>query len=259
VWDPVQYGVFADERARPFVDLLARVRAEQPGYVVDLGCGDGALTATLLYRWPGASVLGVDSSPAMLDRTAARAVHGRLSFRLGTIEEWRPDRPVDVLVSNAALHWVPEHPPLLRRLIASVAANGWLAIQMPGNFDSPTHTELAAMCRSSRWRDRLGAGGWRSPPVLEPTAYLNLLAGSSHVIDVWETTYLHVLQGADPVLDWVRGTALRPALAALAGDPAAEADLLAEYGARLRAAYPPAPHGTVLPFRRIFVVAQRRP
>jgi len=259
MWDPVQYGVFAGERARPFVELLARVRAEQPTHVVDLGCGDGVLTATLLDRWPTASVTGVDSSPTMLARARARAVPGRLSFQLGTIEEWRPERPVDVLVSNAALHWVPGHPPLLRRLLAAVAPAGWLAVQVPANHAAPTHTELAALCRSLRWGDRLGDCGRRNSPVLAPAAYLELLAGSSRSIDVWETTYLHVLNGSDPVLEWVRGTVLRPVLAALAGDKAAEADFLAEYGQRIRAAYPAASHGTVLPFRRIFVVAQQLP
>ena len=259
MWDPVQYGLFAGERARPFAELLARVRAEQPAHVVDLGCGDGVLTATLLDRWPGASVVGVDSSPAMLAQASARAVPGRLSFQPGTIEEWLPELPVDVLVSNAALHWLPGHPTLLRRLLAAVAPAGWLAVQMPANHNAPTHTELASLCRSPRWGDRLGVYGRRDSPVLDPAAYLALLVGSSQVIDVWETTYLHVLTGSDPVLEWVRGTALRPVLAALAGDQAAEADFLAEYGERLRAAYPVTPHGTVLPFRRIFVVAQRLP
>jgi trans-aconitate 2-methyltransferase len=259
MWDPVQYGVFGDERARPFGELLARVRAVQPARVVDLGCGDGGLTATLLDRWPAARVQGVDSSAEMLAGAADHAVPGRLSFVLGSIEEWRPQHPVDVLVSNAALHWVRGHPALLGRLVAALAPAGWLAVQVPANFDSPTHTELAAVCQSPRWRDRLGAVSRRNPPVLAPSAYLDLLAGSRCAVDVWETTYLHVLGGADPVLDWVRGTALRPVLAALADDPAAEAQFLAEYGERLRRAYPPRPHGTILPFRRIFAVAQKLP
>jgi trans-aconitate 2-methyltransferase len=257
MWDPAQYGRFAGERARPFADLLARVRAEQPGHVVDLGCGDGRLTATLLDRWPGATVHGLDSSPAMLAQAAGRAVPGRLSFALGSIEEWRPERPVDALVANAVLQWVPGHPALLGRLVAALAPGGWLAFQVPANFGAPSHTELAAVCRAPRWRGRLDAAVAHGRPVLEPAAYLDLLTGSCETVDVWETTYLHVLHGADPVLDWVRGTALRPVLAALADDPAAEAEFLSEYSARLRSAYPPGPHGTVLPFRRIFVVARR--
>ncbi len=259
MWDPAQYALFADERARPFFDLLARVRAEDVGSVVDLGCGDGGLTATLLDRWPGATVHGLDSSPTMLAGAASHAVAVRLTFSQGAIEQWRPPRPVDVVVSNAALHWVPEHRALLPRLIAALAPAGWLAIQMPGNNDSPTHTELAALSRSPRWRDRMGDASSRAWPVLEPSQYLDLLASSGCAADVWETTYLHVLPGADPVLEWVRGTALRPVLAALSGDAAAEAEFLADYAERLRSAYPAAAYGTVLPFRRIFVVGQRRP
>ena len=257
MWDPAQYGVFADERARPFAELLGRVRAEDPAYVVDLGCGDGALTATLLDRWPGASVQGVDSSPAMLASAMPRVVPGRLSFARGSIERWHAERPVDVLVSNAALHWVPDHRGLVVRLVAALAPGGWFGFQVPGNFDSPHHVELAALCESPRWRARLGAVGRRNPPVLAPAAYLDLLAAAGCAADVWETTYLHVLPGDNPVLEWVRGSALRPVLAALAGDSDAEADFLAEYGERLRAAHPPAPYGTVLPFRRIFAVARR--
>jgi trans-aconitate 2-methyltransferase len=258
MWDPAQYAMYAGERARPFFELLARVRAGAPGCVVDLGCGDGALTATLLDRWPAATVHGIDTSPSMLARAASRAVSGRLTFSEQTIEQWRPTRPVHVLVSNAALHWVPEHRVLLPRLVDALAPGGWLAIQMPGNNDSPTHTELAALCRSPRWRDRLAVAGARDWPVLEPHEYLDLLTASDCVADVWETTYLHVLAGADPVLEWVRGTALRPVLAALSDDPAAEAEFLAEYAERLRSAYPAKPYGTVLPFRRIFVVGERR-
>ena len=257
MWDPVQYGVFGDERSRAFFDLLARVRGHEPRYVVDLGCGDGALTATLLARGPAARVSGLDSSPAMLAEARRRAVPGRLSFGLGDITQWRPERPVDVLVSNAALHWVPDHPGLIGRLVEALAPAGWLAFQVPGNFDSPSHLELAALCESPRWRARLGAVGRRNRPVLEPAGYLDLLAEAGCAADVWETTYLHVLPGADPVLDWVRGSALRPVLAALSGDSAAEADFLTEYGERLRSVYPAGPYGTVLPFRRIFAVARR--
>jgi trans-aconitate 2-methyltransferase len=257
MWDPAEYSAFADERSRPFFDLVARVPADQPDRVVDLGCGDGSLTATLAERWPAAVVSGVDSSPAMLAEAVRREVPGRLSFVPGDIAGWRPERPVDVLISNAALHWVPDHPALIGRLVSAVAPGGWLAFQVPANFDSPSHLELVALCGSPRWRDRLGAAGRRAIPVLESGRYLDLLASAGCTADVWETTYLHVLPGPDPVLAWVRGTALRPVLAALAGDPAAQADFLAEYGERLRSVYPAACYGTVLPFRRIFAVARR--
>ena len=254
MWDPEQYEVYADERSRPFHELLARVPAKQPRQVVDLGCGNGTLTATLAERWPEASVLGVDSSPEMLAATAGRELPGRLAFQLDTIQAWQPTRPVDVLVSNAALQWVPGHGDLLGRLVGSLVPGGWLAFQVPGNFDFPSHTILTELCRSARWRDRLGAVADRGAAVLEPADYLDLLATLGCQVDAWETSYLHVLDGPDPVLSWVRGAALRPVLAALG--PAA-GDFEHEYGARLRAAYPPRPYGTVFPFRRLFITARR--
>jgi trans-aconitate 2-methyltransferase len=253
-WDPSQYAVYADERSRPFMDLLARVRAERPAYVVDLGCGDGALTATLAARWPAATVLGLDSSAEMLTRAASHA-GPRTTFRVGTIEDWRADRPVDVLVSNAALQWVPAHPDLLPRLVDALAPAGEFAFGVPGNFGAPSHLLLADLRRSPRWRDRLGAAADRSAAVLEPADYLDRLTTLGCVVDAWETTYLHVLPGTDPVLEWVRGTALRPVLAALGPDDAAGFE--AEYAALLREAYPATDAGTVLPFRRLFVVARR--
>jgi trans-aconitate 2-methyltransferase len=253
VWDPAQYGRYADERGRPFHELMARVFAEAPELVVDLGCGDGALTATLARRWPAAAVVGVDSSESMLAEAHPRSTD-RLTFELSTIEDWRPDRPVDVLVSNAALHWVPDHAAHLPRLVRSLSPGGWLAVQMPGNADAPSHMLLTELRRSPRWRDRLGGGAGRWPETLDPVGYVDLLAGLGCAVDAWETTYAHVLAGPDPVLDWVRGTALRPVLVALSAAEAA--DFEADYGAALRSAYPTAPYGTVVPFRRVFVVAQ---
>jgi trans-aconitate 2-methyltransferase len=253
VWDPVRYGRYADERGRPFHELLARVGARRPERVVDLGCGDGALTATLLDRWPDAEVVGVDSSAEMLAAAGPRATP-RLRFELAAVEEWAPPGPVDVLVSNAALQWVPDHVERLPQLVGMLAPGGWLAVQVPGNADAPSHVLLRELRRSPRWRDRLGPGPARWPDVLDPPGYLDRLARLGCVVDAWETTYAHVLQGADPVLEWVRGTALRPVLAALS--PADAADFEAEYGAALREAYPAAPYGTVVPFRRVFVVAR---
>jgi trans-aconitate 2-methyltransferase len=256
VWDPEQYDVYADERSRPFRDLLARVPARQPRRIVDLGCGNGALTATLAERWPAASVLGIDSSAEMLADAASRELPGRLAFQPGSIQEWQPEQPVDLLVSNAALHWVPGHGELLGRLVRWLAPGGWLAFQVPGNFRSPSHTILAQLCQSARWRDRLGALADRAG-ALEPAGYLDRLSVMGCRVDAWETTYLHVLGGDDPVLEWTRGTALRPVLAALSDDPAAAEEFEREYGGQLRVAYPARPYGTLLPFRRIFVVASR--
>jgi trans-aconitate 2-methyltransferase len=268
MWDPGQYLQFGDERGRPFRDLLARVNAQAPHYVVDLGCGPGNLTAILAERWPQAQVLGLDNSPEMISAASAAASSaapgpaaadstggGRLSFALADIREWRPDRPVDVFVSNAVLQWVPDHLGLLTRWAGLLAPGGWLAAQLPANVDQPSHTILRDLATSSRWRPLLGDVSLNRQAE-DPAAYLDLLARAGCQVDAWETTYLHVLHGEDPVLEWYKGTGLRPVLAALT--PGRSADFLAEYAARVRDAYPPAPYGTVLPFRRVFVVASRR-
>ena len=258
-WDPTTYLRFADERARPFADLLARVGAEDPDVVVDLGCGDGSATATLAQRWPDARVSGVDSSPAMLAAAAALAVPGRLEFSAGDVRDWRPDAPVDVLVSNAVLHWVPGHPELLTRWAGDLAPGGWLAVQVPGNQAAPTHVLLADLVAAPRWADRLAPGedpALARDAVLDPAGYLDVLTAAGLAADAWETTYLHVLAGTDPVLRWVSGTVLRPVLARLSPGDADE--FTAGYADALRAAYPPRPDGrTVLPFRRVFAVGHR--
>jgi trans-aconitate 2-methyltransferase len=247
-WDPEQYAKYADERGRPFFDLTARIAAGHAAYLVDLGCGDGALTAELARRWPGVRVTGVDSSPEML----AKAPDG-ISTVLADIAEWEPDAPVDVLVSNAALQWVPEHGELLPRFASWLAPGGWIALQVPGNYANPHFEVLRELARSPRWADRVPQVP-RSR-VLEPADYLDRLAAAGCTVDAWETTYLHVLHGPDAVLEWTRGTALRPILAALS--TVEGAGFTAEYGAALRDAYPERPYGTLFPFRRIFVVGRR--
>jgi trans-aconitate 2-methyltransferase len=252
-WDPEQYGRFGDERGRAFFELVSRVHAAEPGSVVDLGCGSGELTASLAERWSGAVIEGIDSSPQMIAAAEAHATGG-LRFSLGDLADWRPGPPVDVIISNAALHWIPGHRELLPRWLKALGPGGWLAFQVPGNFGEPSHTLLREVCASPRWRDRL-AGVTRLDPVAEPGDYLELLASRGCRVDSWETTYLQVLQGDDAVLEWVKGTTLRPVLSTL--EAADGTEFLREYGARLREAYPARPHGTVFPFRRIFVVAQR--
>jgi trans-aconitate 2-methyltransferase len=269
-WDPEQYLRFADERGRPFRDLTARIGAVGPSTVVDLGCGPGNLTRELAARWPGARVAGIDASPDMIARALADAgtrseaggaapggaATGGAAFAVGDVREWDPPQPVDVVVSNATLQWVPGHLELLDRLVERVAPRGWLAFQVPGNFGEPSHTELASLRATPRWRQRLAGAQVAVPGVQEPAVYLARLAHLGLAVDAWETTYLQVLPGEDAVLEWMRGTGLRPVLQAL---PAQDrADFEAEYGARLRVAYPRQDFGTVLPYRRIFVVAQRR-
>ncbi|WP_208804552.1 methyltransferase domain-containing protein, partial [Microbispora triticiradicis] len=205
IWDPEVYERYAAERGRPFHELVGRVGARSPEYVVDLGCGTGELTATLLARWPGARVHGVDASPAMI----AKAPPGP-DFEVADVRDWRPSRPVDVIVSNALLQWLPERRDLLARWRGWLAEDGWLAFQMPGNFDAPSHAVVRELCRTT-WRAELGDVP-RGATVEDPEEYVDLLAGLGLTVDAWETTYVHVLPGEDPVLNWIKGTALRPML-----------------------------------------------
>lgn len=254
VWDPAQYGAFGDARSRPFFELTGRLTGH-PRRIADLGCGSGELTAALARRWPDADIHGLDSSPEMI-AAAGEHTTARLRFTVGDVAAWRPAEPVDLIVSNSVLQWVPEHTDLLPRWLDALTDGGHLAFQVPGNFDAPSHVILRELCAAPRWRGRLD-GAVRPDPVLDAAGYLRLLARHGCAVDAWETTYMQVLPGEDPVLEWVKGTALRPVLTAL--DPEDATDFLAEYGARLRAAYPATPHGTVFPFRRIFVVAERAP
>jgi trans-aconitate 2-methyltransferase len=263
VWDPQTYLTFADERARPFADLMSRVGAERPARVVDLGSGPGNLTATLRTRWPEAHIVGVDSSADMVARARREAARtddlpgsGRLEFVTADLRGWQPDGPIDVLVSNATFQWVPGHLERLPGFLDWIVAGGWFAFQVPGNFGEPSHVLLREVSDSPRWRDRVGAGVVARPDSHDPDEYLTVLAAAGCEVDAWETTYLQVLPGDDAVLNWVSGTALRPVLAEL--DEAEQAAFLDEYAGLLREAYPRQPFGTVLPFRRVFVVARRR-
>jgi trans-aconitate 2-methyltransferase len=251
-WDPDRYLLYADERGRPFIDLLHRVDARAPRTVVDLGCGPGNLTALLAQRWPDADVVGVDSSTEMVER--ARTVDG-LRVEQGDVRTWQPSRdagPVDVLVANATYQWVPDHLDLLPRLVGHVAPQGWFAFQVPGNHDAPSHALLHELSADPRFADL--TDGVARPRSHDPEVYADALGDLGLTVDAWETTYLHLLQGEDPVFTWISGTGARPTLAAL--PTALREEFVTDYKALLRKAYPPGPHGTVLPFRRIFVVAQ---
>ncbi|MDR2984373.1 MAG: trans-aconitate 2-methyltransferase [Nocardiopsaceae bacterium] len=259
MWDPARYRQFGAERSRPFHELVARVGVTEPGFVADLGCGPGELTAGLCERWPTAEVLGVDNSAEMI-AAAGKVVAGlqdglrrRLRFELADVSDWKPARPVDVVVSNAMLQWLPEHEKLLSRWAGYLAPGGWLAFAVPGNFDEPTHRLLRELAALPRWRDPL-AGVAFNRQAADPAEYLDLLAREGCAVDAWETTYLQVLEGDDPVLRWYKGTGLRPVIAAL--DDGQATEFMAEYGALLAEHYPRRPYGTVLPFRRVFVVAQ---
>ncbi len=249
VWDPETYLAFGDHRARPFHDLLARVGVRDPALVVDLGCGPGTLTRSLIKRWPKASIIALDSSPEMVQAARERGIHADLC----DLRRWSPPVGTGLVVCNAVLHWVPDHADLLRRWMRQLSPGGWLAFQVPANFSAPSHAETARLAAEPRWRDLLDFRG--THPVLEPAGYAAVLSPAAAELDVWETTYLHQLTGTDPVLEWITGTALRPVRAALsAADWSAFRQELAP---RLRAAYPAGADGvTWFPFRRIFAVAQ---
>ena len=249
-WDPAQYLVYEDYRLRPGIDLITRLGGS-PREIWDLGCGTGTITGILAERWPGAAVHGLDSSPAMLER--ARALSG-IDWVLGDINAWRPSHPVDLVFSNAALHWIDDHQTLLPRLIETLGPQGVLAVQMPRNHGAPSHTMLAKTARSPRWVERVGHL-IRPTPVAPPRAYHSLLSPLVATLDVWETEYLQVLHGPNPVAAWTRSTAAKPFIEALGDDAEAFMD---DYGGRLRNAYPPSPDGTTLfPFKRLFIVGRK--
>jgi trans-aconitate 2-methyltransferase len=208
-WNPTQYLHFASERTQPAIDLLARIPLDAPRTVIDLGCGPGNSTALLHQRWPAADIVGLDHSADML--TAARATHPDWRWQQGDIAHWTPAKPFDVVFSNAALQWVPDHAHALPHLLSQVAPGGVLAVQMPAHLHSPVHQAMLALARDPAWSERMqqavGAVVVHSPQV-----YYDLLQPLAARVDLWITEYLHVLDGPAAVIDWMRGTGLRPFL-----------------------------------------------
>ena len=262
-WNPQRYLEFADLRLRPAVDLLARVNAPTPRTVADLGCGPGNVTKLLAERWPAASIVGIDNSATMLERArAAFAGDARVRFDEDDLARWRPAAPVDVVYSNAALHWLDGHATLFPHLMTTLASGGVLAVQMPNNFGTPSHAFVAAIAQSERWRARIG-DLVRETPVAETAQYVRWLAPASSALDVWETTYAQRLaprdDGEHPVVAFVSGTWLVPYFERLKDDPPAREAFLREYRDRIAHAFPPEADGTTLfPFRRLFIVATAR-
>lgn len=251
-WNPEQYAKFAGLRVQPGLDLINRLPVEaRIGAAVDLGCGTGELTALLADRYPDATVTGLDSSTAMLDK--ARSHFPGQIWVEGDIARWRADRPLDLIFSNAALHWLPDHDRLLPRLVDSLAKSGLLAVQMPRNYATPSHALIRAVADLPRFAGRITL---QSEPVARPDVYDTLLAPLVDEIEIWETEYWHRLSGDEPVFEWVKSTALRPVLEAL--DGADREAYLADYRRRLQEAYPKRPDGiTLFPFRRLFILARR--
>jgi trans-aconitate 2-methyltransferase len=254
-WDPNQYLAhgFADLRLRPALDLLARIGAEAPKRVCDLGCGPGNVTGFLTRRWPEARVVGIDSSAEMLAKADDAATGA--SFVQGDAATWQPEAPPDVIFSNAALHWLGGHETLFPRLASLLAPGGWLAIQMPRNHGAASHQAMLETVEAGPWAERLRPAT-RPAPVALPEQYYAMLRPHCAALDIWETIYLQQLEGENPVVEWTKGSGLRPLLAALADDEERGAFEHA-YAARIRQAYPPAPDGrTLFPFRRLFIVAR---
>jgi trans-aconitate 2-methyltransferase len=261
LWDPAQYAVFGDHRGRPFHDLLARVPSERPDTVVDLGCGPGELTLTLPDRWPEARVVGIDSSREMLARARDLDAAGRVEWVEAAAESWEPSAVgrVDVLVTNAVLQWVPSHLRLLPRWLEALAPGGVLALQVPANFDAPSHRLMREVAARHPRADELRSGLDRADAVALPETYAALLLAHTRAVDVWQTTYLQVLtaepDAPHPVLEWVRGTGLRPVLGVLTEETEREA-FLATYERELEAAYPRRDGVVFFPFTRTFAVGR---
>lgn len=225
--------------------------AESPAEIVDLGCGTGAVTALLKERWPDARIVGVDSSADMLDK--ARQDHPDVVWQQADVAQWSPDVRPDLILSNSVLHWLDDHGRMFPNLVGMLGKGGVLAVQMPRNFEAPSHTCIMRAVESGPWKDRL-APLTRPNPVAPPPFYHGLLSPLAQSVDVWEVEYYQVLRGDSPVVEWTSGTILRPLLAALTDTERPE--FLEAYGRCVETAYPAQPDGTTLfPFRRIFIVA----
>jgi trans-aconitate 2-methyltransferase len=263
-WEPGQYLKFENERLRPALDLMARIGLVAPRTVVDLGCGAGNVTRILAERWPHAEVAGIDNSAAMLakarkENSKSAAIEWRLADLAGWAAATAP-ASVDLVYSNAALHWLDDHATLFPRLLRLVAPGGVLAVQMPSNFLASSHVALNAVAGGPRWRGRLGAV-LRPVPVAPAAQYFAWLAPYAETVNAWTTEYLHVLRdegaGEHPIIAWIKGSALTPFLERL--DPDAQRAFVSDCAERIAPAYPAGPDGSVLyPFRRVFVVATQR-
>ncbi|MEO8155256.1 MAG: methyltransferase domain-containing protein [Rhizobacter sp.] len=252
-WNPAQYLKFAQPRLRPALDLLARVPLDDPRHVCDLGCGTGSLTRVMAERWPQAQVTGIDSSASMLQQ--ASETPANVHWLQQDMATWAPRQSPDLIYSNAALHWLPDHATLMPRLLSQLSPGGVLAIQMPRNFAAPSHTAITDTVTSGAWRARLEPL-LRPTPVATPAWYIDLLASHAAELDVWETEYQQILTGTDPVKEWTKGTWLGSFLAQL--DEAEREAFERDYAARVALAYPQRADGTTLfPFRRLFIIARK--
>ena len=252
-WNPALYSRFEDERTRPAAELLARVPLDAPRHVVDLGCGPGNSTELLVERFPTARIVGTDSSQAML--ATARQRLPQIGFEQGDIAEWAPAEPVDLAYANASLQWVPDHEPLLPRLLSALAPGGVLAVQMPDNLDEPSHRLMRDTAAALLGTPADDADKHRAR-ILPAQQYYDLLAPQAEV-DLWRTTYHHRMDDAAAIVQWLRATGLKPYVDPLT--PELQAQFLVEYQRRIELAYPVRADGKrLLAFPRLFIVARRR-
>jgi trans-aconitate 2-methyltransferase len=254
-WDAAQYRRFEDDRTRPSHELLARVPLEAAKLAYDLGCGPGNSTELIVARFPKARIVGVDSSPAMLEDARKRLPGTR--FEQGNLESWTPEGEApDLFFANAVFQWVPQHQDVLRRLMGALAKGGVLAVQMPDNLDEPSHALMRETANSAPFAGRLTKASAARGRLPEPESYYDLLRPLATYVDVWHCVYNHVLDGPKAIVEWVKSTGLRPFLDALS--PEERPQFLESYQARLADAYRPRVDGKVLlRFPRLFVVAQR--
>ncbi len=254
-WSPEQYLAFEEQRTRPARDLIAALPTRSPSTTVDLGCGPGNSTALLAAHLRTPDILGIDNAPEMI--AAARSRHPELTFELASIEAWRPEKPVSLIFSNAALHWLPRHDTLLPRLASCLNPQGCLAIQMPDNLQEPAHRLMRTLAQQPPWAETLSHAGDLRTEILTPDEYYRLLKPTCSNVDIFRTTYHHVLPGGpDAIVDWFGGSGLRPYLEPLNED--GKAAFLDRYRQSIAAAYPQQRDGSVLlPFPRLFIVARR--
>jgi trans-aconitate 2-methyltransferase len=251
-WDANLYLKYADERARPARDLLAQVPIADPRRVYDLGCGPGNSTKLLAARFPSAEIVGIDSSAEMLEQ--ARRALPRISFERADLTGWRTPRPADLLFSNAALQWVPDHLHVLRTLVEALPCGGILAMQVPDNLGEPSQVLIREIAERGPWAERLAGAEAARQTIPAPAVYYELLAPLCRRFDLWHSVYQHVMSGAPAIVEWMTGTGLRPHLARLQANE--RQAFLAAYLERIAAAYPALADGRVLfPFPRLFVVA----
>lgn len=255
-WNPALYRRYEDERTRPAQELLARVPLAAATRVVDLGCGPGNSTELLVQRFPDAGVIGIDNSEAML--VSARKRLPEVRFALSNIATWAPqDQAPDLIYANAALQWVPDHATLIPRLFAALAPGGVLAIQMPDNRQEPTHRLMRAVAAEAPWAESIGDADRLRTELLGIGGYYDLLAPVAEKVDVWHTVYQHPMASAAAIVEWVRGTGLKPFVDRLL--PELQASYLAEYERRVSEAYPARADGKrLLAFPRMFIVAQKK-